>query len=230
MSAIAAQLAVLPRSYTSTQQHHLTPLDTLLPLAPLTDIYPLTLVLSAFFANASLALTPVCGPQATYASAFKGIHPTIIVALPPTLARLHTDNQKHVSGTVSKYLHDRQLKMLENGSMPKATVALRDVRLIYTYDNSTTYPGSASLTAAQLRDLRIFTGAKFVFAHTAPKQVAGAVSQTNLLDYSNHGLDLDARSHLGPPRSEAQGCWRKRHRRWSTDGQANRHRSISCWR
>ena len=191
-------MAALPRSYASTATHHLTPADTLLPLASLTDIYPLTLTLAALFSNASLALTSVTGPQATYASAFQGVKPTIVVAHPQTLSRLCAEHEKALSTTFSKYMHGRRLATLDNGSMPKLSTALQDIRLIYTYKD--TRANAESLTTAELCNIRLFTGARIIYALT-DADVAGAVCQTNMLDYQSNGLKKDEASHFGPPLS-----------------------------
>ncbi|KAL9098463.1 MAG: hypothetical protein Q9163_005878 [Psora crenata] len=198
IAAVSAQLAVIPRSYASTATHQLTSADTLLSLASLTDIYPLTVTLAALYSNASLAFNSVSGPQATYASAFQGIKPNILITNPQTLARLCDANQKTISGIFSKYIHGRKLETLKNGSMPKSSTALGDVRLIYTYEQADV--NTESLTAAQLSDIRLFTGARVIYALT-DANVAGAVCQTSMLDYQNSGLTLDRPSHFGPPLS-----------------------------
>ena len=170
----------------------------MLSLAPLTDIYPLTITLAALFANASLALTSVSGPNATYASAFQGGSPNILIALPHTLSKLCEDNEATISRGMSRYLHSRKLQTLKSGSMPKSSAALRDVRLIYTYSPSN--KPTEVLTTSELNNIRLFTGARVIYAHTV-SNVAGAVSQTNMLDYHSNGLNTDSPSHIGVPLS-----------------------------
>ena len=198
MVAVSAQLAVLPRSYSSTVTHHLTSADTLLPLATLTDIYPLTITLAALYSNASLALASVAGPHAPYASAFQGVKPSVLVTHPKTLSRVYEEHRKTLSGTFSKYLHGRKIEVLKNGSMPKSSTAAGGVRLIYTYKQADA--DKEFLTAAQLLGIRLFTGARIISALTEAN-VAGAICQTNMLDYQRHGLKLDEPSHFGPPLS-----------------------------
>lgn len=53
------------------------------------------------------------------------------------------------------------------------------------------------LSPRELNDLRVLTGARIVYALTVPR-VAGAVAQTNVLDYRITG-DASGRSHFGPP-------------------------------
>ena len=55
--------------------------------------------------------------------------------------------------------------------------------------------GSAQLDATALSDLRVFTGARVVYALTAAR-VAGAVSQTALFDYR---VGKDGKGHFGAP-------------------------------
>ena len=82
--------------------------------------------------------------------------------------------------------------------MPRTSTALKIVRAIYTYSQSS--DETDTLTPSQLDNIRIFTGARVIYAHTASK-VAGAVCQTNLLDYHNNGIKGDSPSHLGVPLS-----------------------------
>ncbi|KAL9130262.1 MAG: hypothetical protein Q9217_001512 [Psora testacea] len=198
VAAVGAQLAVLPRSYASTATHQMTQADTLLPLASLTDVFPLTVTLAALFSNASLALTSVSGPQAPYGSAFQSVKPNILIAHPQTLSRLCEQNEQALSGAFSKYMHKRKLETLKHGSMPKSSAVLRDVRLIYTYEQADV--NKESLTAAQLSNIRLFTGARVIYALT-DANVAGAICQTNMLDYQTSGLKFNKPSHFGPPLS-----------------------------
>lgn len=78
--------------------------------------------------------------------------------------------------------------------MPKVS-ATGNPRLIYTYDSSTA--STVPLTPTELFNFRLFTGARIVYAFTDSK-VAGAVSQTNILDYAKRNGD---NGHFGPPLS-----------------------------
>lgn len=82
--------------------------------------------------------------------------------------------------------------------MPKTSYVGRDARLIYTYDSPNSQ--NPALTSDQLNSIRAFTGARVIYAHTAA-QVAGAVCQTNMLDYQSNGLKGSASVHIGPPLS-----------------------------
>ena len=83
--------------------------------------------------------------------------------------------------------------------MPIRPPVEADVRIVYTYDNG--FAGHYTITGNQLDDLRCVTGTRFIYAHTEP-HIAGAVTQTNLLDYQD---DKDVRgdrpSHVGAPLS-----------------------------
>lgn len=70
--------------------------------------------------------------------------------------------------------------------------ALSKLRLLMIYSS----PSSASLTSSQLSDLRSGLGVRIGYALTA-KDVAGAVAQTNILDYRvKSGM-----AYFGPPLS-----------------------------
>jgi len=190
---MSAQIAALPR------QSRLGPSDTLIPLASLTDIFPLTVTLTALFSNCSIAFTPTSGPKALYSSAFQGIDPTILIAHPKTLSSYCESQEKTLlSSRLGRFAHSRSMRTLESGTMPKPLVSAPQMRLVYTYDRlgGRTPP----LTTSQLSNLRIFTGARTIYAFT-DAHVAGAVCQTNMLDYQSHGLRGESSSHLGPPLS-----------------------------
>ena len=193
VAAVGAQISVLPRN------HRLAPTDLLTPLASLTEMYPLTVTLAALFSNASLALTPVSGPTVPYSSAFQGASPTIVIAGTQTLSNLckhHERVQSHKIGIG----HWWKSRSLETGVLPKVS-GTSNPRLIYTYDksNASTVP----LSPLEFFNLKLFTGARFVYAFTDPR-VAGAVSQTNIFDYSKRGHGEDGKLHFGPPLSSVE--------------------------
>jgi hypothetical protein len=74
------------------------------------------------------------------------------------------------------------------------------LRLIYAYERTNT--DSPPLSSVELGELRAFTGAKIIYALTAPK-VAGTVAQTNYFDYRVDENMEDARrpakAHFGVP-------------------------------
>ena len=67
-------------------------------------------------------------------------------------------------------------------------------RLIYTY--ASTAPSAAELTPQEMHNLRLFTGARIVYAF-CDARVAGAVCQTNILDYTKTAKH----ANFGPPLS-----------------------------
>ena len=62
----------------------------------------------------------------------------------------------------------------------------------------------APLSESALNDLRVFTGARVIYALTSPK-VAGAVSQTSIYDYrTGLGKDGEKYGHFGAPLSSVE--------------------------
>jgi hypothetical protein len=88
---------------------------------------------------------------------------------------------------------------LQSGNLPpkqsmrgRLGPALSHLRLLMIY----TSPTSPPLTSSQLSDLRSGLGVRIGYALTA-RDVAGAVAQTNILDYRVEG----GMAHFGPPLS-----------------------------
>lgn len=80
--------------------------------------------------------------------------------------------------------------------MPKPTGLLTDTpRLIYTYDKAGA--STVQLDPEELFKLKIYSGARTVYAFT-DSQVAGAICQTNMLDYQT------ALADFGPPLSSVE--------------------------
>lgn len=82
--------------------------------------------------------------------------------------------------------------------MPKISPSVKGPRLVYTYDNASA--STTPLSYADLFMLKVFTGSRFVYAFT-DSRVAGAVCQTNMLDYRNLESSQGEHSHFGPPLS-----------------------------
>ena len=159
-------------------------------------MYPLTVTLAALYSNASLALTPVSGSNVPYTAAFQGVSPTIVIAGTPTISN-HYKSEQRVKSQQLGLSHWWKSRSLDAGVMPKAS-GTGNLRLIYTYDKSNS--GSVPLSPSELYALRLFTGARFVYAFTDPR-VAGAVAQTNVLDYAKRETGESTHSHFGPPLS-----------------------------
>ncbi|KAF3770684.1 acetyl-CoA synthetase-like protein [Cryphonectria parasitica EP155] len=202
VSAIAAQLFAIP------QTQRLGPSDLFLPAASLASTYTLSLTLAALYSNASVAFNSSAG-DVDLGLATRGIAPTVIVASPQTLLKTHELATRNVSSFFTSKIHWLQTRELtQTGVMPAASFltsyndSLRPaigqtpgkLRLVYTAERAgsgTTPP----LSSAVLSDLRIYLGARIIYALTAAK-VAGAVAQTQFYDYRVHE---DKCSHFGPP-------------------------------
>ncbi|MCJ1475814.1 hypothetical protein MMC13_004478 [Lambiella insularis] len=192
VSAVAAQIYAVPR----TQKIHSS--DLLMPLDSLTSMCPLVITLAALFCGASLALTPVSGKTADYDSAFFGVHPSIVVASAQTMTQTHTMKRNAVQGNWTKVQLALQGRALLSGRMGKSYI--QGPRLIFV----STYIGAnpVFLSSKQLHDLRLLTGARIVYALVAAK-VAGAIAQTNALDYRLQDIPLEP-SHFGAPLSSVE--------------------------
>ncbi len=157
-------------------------------------MYPLTITLAALFSNASLALTPVSGPKVLYDAAFQGVTPTIVIAGTQTLSTYCKNRERKELTNHIAIGHWWKSRSLKAGVMPKSSATAKP-RLIYTYDSPTA--STVPLSPTDLFNLRLFTGARIVYAFT-DSRVAGAVSQTNILDYAKR---IGDHGHFGPPLS-----------------------------
>lgn len=205
MSAVGALISSLPRN------QRLTPDDLLLSIDSLSRSYPLSLVLAALFSNSSIALNSVAGEGVDFALSTVGISPTAIVASSRTMSEYHKKFMEPHTGIVSKIGRWFQARSLDAGTMPSsnlltkianigptAELTLDKLRLLFISHRADA-PGEYRLSSEQLADLRIFTGARVVYALTGPG-VAGAVAQTNVFDYRRQG----GLSHFGSPLSSVE--------------------------
>jgi hypothetical protein len=202
VSAIAAQLFAVPTA------QRINPSDLFLPADSLANSHTLVLTLAALYSNASVAFNSVAGKAADLAVATRGVAPTIIAASPYTLLKTHGETKQSLSSVVSRNIHAMQTSGLaRSGSMPAASflTKLNDklkpaigtppgkLRILYIAERAGA--GTPAMSSAVLSDLRVFTGARIIYALTAAK-VAGAVAQTQLYDYR---VFDDKCSHFGPP-------------------------------
>jgi hypothetical protein len=204
VSGIAAQLASLPTL------NRFTPSDLFLPADSLTNTHTLILTLAALFSNSSVAFNSVAGKSTDLVLATQGIAPTIIVAAPNTLLKAHAETIGKLNSSLTKTSHWVQTRSLtQSGVMPMVSIVSKlidsirpavgntpgKLRLIFTAERvgAETPP----LSSQTLSDLRVFTGARIVYALTAAK-VAGAVTQTGFYDY-RVAPDSAQHSHFGPP-------------------------------
>lgn len=202
VSAIAGQIFAIPIA------QGMNPSDLFLPVDSLANSHTLVLTLAALYSNASVAFNSVAGKAADLVVASRGIAPTIIVATPATLLKTHKETAGSLSSILTRNIHWLQTRTLtQDGVMPAASLLTKyndslrpsigtkpgKLRLIFTADRA----GAASppLSSSVLSDLRIYTGARIIYALTAPK-VAGAVAQTGFYDYR---VFSDERCHFGAP-------------------------------
>lgn len=204
IAGIAGQLTSVP----TTQR--ITTADLFLPADSLTTIYPLVLTLSALFSNATVALNSVAGRTPDIVMATQGIAPTIIVASSSTLSKTHSETSAKMNSPMYQLVHWFQTRsMVQHGVMPLATVFSRlfdnlrpiigttpgKLRLIFT--SAQVGSDTTPLSSETLSDLRIYLGARIIYALTAPK-VAGAVTQTGIYDYRVDD-GTEKYSHFGVP-------------------------------
>ncbi|KAL9114206.1 MAG: hypothetical protein Q9187_007501, partial [Circinaria calcarea] len=193
VAAIAAQISVLPPT------HRLGTSDLVLSLDSLSILYPMIVTLAALFSGASIAVTSVAGPAADLALAFQVVTPTIVIATADTLLKLHKQMSTASGNFLSRLQRYSHTRSLAAGVMPKAgkLTGHASPRLIYT--SAKAGVDLVPLSSKELSDLRLFTGARIIYALTATG-VAGAIAQTNVLDY--RGIETPSKkSHFGPPLS-----------------------------
>ncbi|KAI1762712.1 hypothetical protein GGR53DRAFT_500486 [Hypoxylon sp. FL1150] len=190
--------------------HDFSPADLFLPSASLSSSFPLVLTLAALFSNASVAFNSVAGTTPDLALATAGVAPTIVVATPQTLAQTHAETTGKITSLLARASHWVSTRSLvQNGAMPAAsflasyndslrpqigTPAPGKLRLLYVAEP--VGAGAPRLSEQMLSDLRIYTGARVIYALSAPP-VAGAVTQTAFYDYRVGGDGTGV--HFGPP-------------------------------
>ncbi|KAK3378523.1 hypothetical protein B0H63DRAFT_250170 [Podospora didyma] len=203
MSGISALLFSVPAS------QRIGPSDLFLPADSLANTHTLLLTLGALYSNSSVAFNSVAVQADDLAVATRGIAPTILVATPSALLKTHQETSNAFTSFFAQKLHWLQTRHLtQNGVMPVAGLLssyydrLRPalgskpgkLRLIFTAERVGS--GNPQLSSIVLSDLRAYTGARIMYALTAPK-VAGAVTQTNFYDY--RVFEDASGSHFGPP-------------------------------
>lgn len=224
VAGIAGQLTSIP----NTQR--ITNADIFLPADSLTSIYTLVLTLSALFSNASVALNSVGSKNPDLVYATQGISPTIVAASSSTLAKYHVEATARMNSLMYRLIHWSQRRSLvQNGVMPLATVFSRfydsrrpvvgttpsKLRLIYVVEHIGS--NSTPLSAEILTDLRIYLGARIIYALASP-QVAGAVTQTSPFDYRVD--EAEERAHFGAPVSSVEILFRDTKTDKTTDDSA----------
>lgn len=218
VAGVSALISCLPA------QQRFNPSDLLLPVDSLHAIYPLSLTLAALHSHASVALNSVAGPGSDLDLTTRTVAPTIIVASAETISRYHAKVKAQTNDGFYAIWHWFQARALAAGRMsngsfinkpvvgpagPSIATSPGKLRLVFVSEGAQS--DSPPLTSSDLSDLRIFTGARFIYALTASR-VAGAVASTNLYDYrrdedgGGDGIDGAAGtrrkcSHFGVPMS-----------------------------
>jgi len=235
VAAISAQLSAIP----TTQK--IGPSDLFFPADSLSSNYTLVLTLAALYYNASVALNSVAGREAALDTATRGISPTILVASARTLAKVHADTAMKLTNVLHSIVHWFQTRTLtQNGVMPVASIFTRlndslrpaigtppgKLRLVFVAEQAD--GDSPPLSSLALNDLRIFTGARVVYALTAAK-VAGAVTQTTFYDYRVDAEEPGKHSHFGAPVSSVEVYLRDTKHRKITDEEVQGEVSLTSF-
>jgi hypothetical protein len=232
IAGTAGQLSSVPTS------QRFNPADLLLPVDSLTNIYPLVLTLAALYSNSSIALNSVAGKSPDLVLATKGVAPTIIVTSPEALSKVLSETAAKMTSPLYKIVHWFQTRaLIEDGSMPNSTIFSRPFdsfhpklgngagKLRTIYISEQIDGQSTHLNAENLSDLRIYTGARIIYALASPL-VAGAVTQTSLFDYR---VDTtDKRSHLGAPTTSVEIFFKDKGQFTTTDTTSQGEVSFSC--
>ncbi|KAI9654939.1 MAG: hypothetical protein M1821_005692 [Bathelium mastoideum] len=189
VAAVGAIISALP------PRQRINPSDSFLPADSLTSTYCLTHTLAALLSHASVAINSVAGPGVDLALTSRSIAPTIVVVSAETALKLHSTHKETVTGMLKQYAHHTQTQALTSGGyMPTSSVLTRLTAPKSPATNAT--PGklriifvaarigsdAPPLSSSELSDLRVFTGARVIYALTTAR-VFGAVTQTHLYDY-----------------------------------------------
>ncbi|KAF2496978.1 acetyl-CoA synthetase-like protein [Lophium mytilinum] len=209
VAGIGALISALP------SPQRMTPSDTFLAVETFTHSYALCLTLVALFSHATLVINSVAAPGVELGLATRNIAPTIIVASAETAAKLHSATTSSITSSLKKLAHYLETRMLTAGRMPTDTFLTRlnapkraavgtepgKLRLLYVSERAGA--NTPPLSSNDLSDLRIYTGARVIYALTAAK-VAGAVAQTNIYDYRRGIGAQNKHSHFGLPLSSLE--------------------------
>jgi hypothetical protein len=209
VAAIAALIAALPA------RERINDNDLLLSADSWTSSYTLCQTFAALFSGASLAISTVAGADVDLTFASKNIAPTIVISSSDSAMKLHATAAPTVKSGLAKISHSLKSNTLAAGNLPinggalsaltsasKAAIGSSpdSLRLLFITEKSGT--SNPPVSSQELNDLRLFTGARIVYALTAPS-VAGAVAQTNMFDYRVDSASSKC-SHFGAPVSSVE--------------------------
>jgi hypothetical protein len=207
-SAIAALIAALPA------RQRINSTDLFFAADTWTNTYTLCQTFAAIWSGATLAINSVSGPEVDLTFAAKNIAPTVVVSSSESMSKLHAAASPAVQSGLSKLSHSSQASSLAIGAMPgtsflanisgvtKASIGSTPGTLRLLLVSQRAGSSSPPMSAHELNDIRIFTGARVVYALTAAP-VAGAVAQTNMFDYRAKE-STSTKSHFGPPVSSLE--------------------------
>jgi hypothetical protein len=185
------------------------------PAESLTTSCALVLTLAALFSHATVALNSVAGTGVELGLACRSIAPTVIVSSAESAVDIHASTTGGAQGGLKKLGHRIQSGTLAAGRMPtdglitkivapaRASISATPGKLRLLYIAERAGANTPPLSADDLSDLRIYTGARVVYVLTAAP-VAGAVAQTNIYDY-RRGIEAKGKhSHFGIPLSSVE--------------------------
>ncbi|KAF2436922.1 acetyl-CoA synthetase-like protein [Tothia fuscella] len=207
--------AISALTYAIPLRQRLNPSDMFLAADSFTNTHTLCLTLSALFSHATVAINSVAGPGVKLSLASRNISPTVIVASAETAAQLHAENSTAVASGVKKLTHGLQTSVLDAGRMPvnglltsinaphRAALGTTPGKLRLVFVAERAGAECPPLSSHDLTDIRVFTGARVIYALTDAK-VAGAVAQTSVFDYRREGASRNKHSHFGAPLSSVE--------------------------
>lgn len=202
-----------------------------LPAESLTHSFAFVLTLAALFSHATVTLNSVAGTDVELDAATRSVSPTIIVASAESAAALHANTLSKITSGPKKLAHYLEGCALAAGRMPGVSLASRinvptkaalgatpgKLRLLFVSERAGA--NAPPLTANDLSDLRIYTGARIAYALTSSK-VCGAVAQTNVYDYRRSAESSQKHSHFGVPLSSVEVKLRDTAQHKTTDEKA----------
>jgi hypothetical protein len=159
-----------------------------------------------------VAINSVAGPGVELKLAMRNIAPTIVVASAETAEKLHAETKIGIAGGLKALAHSAQTSALDAGRMPvdtlltsinaphRAAIGNTPGKLRLLFVSERAGAETPPLSSLDLSDLRIFTGARVVYALTAAG-VAGAVAQSSIYDYRRSGGSRNKQGHFGAPLS-----------------------------
>jgi hypothetical protein len=167
------------------------------------------------FQHGTVIINSVAGPGVDLSLASRSIAPTITVISAETAAKLHSTTTTSITSGLKKLAHYLESKVLASGRLPTASLLNRlnaptrapvgntpgELRLLFISERAGL--NTPPLTSADLSDLRVYTGARVIYALTAAK-VAGAVAQSNVYDYRTNITSGQKHSHFGVPVSSLE--------------------------